>query len=167
MSKVKIAIKKIEKFIESLVDIQHNLETTGVITNEMKILFHYIDEYNEMVDNADNWFSSESYGNSPSGLCSNSDDSQLLPYDIDNCDAESVYAFGDDDYCLENGKLNSTDTSDQASDGSSDYMSDIEIDENDDTYTKYIENVMKKSGLEYKNYINNKLLSKKLISEEN
>lgn len=164
MSKAKAAIKKIENFIETLVDIQHNIETTGIITDEMKVLFHYIDEYNEMAGDMDNWYLTES-SNSPIQEFESGDGLHLRSHDVSDCDVRSISAFGDDDY-LENDKLNMADISDHLSEGSSDYMSDAEDNENDDAYATHIENVMAKSGLEYKSYINGKLLSKKLISKD-
>ena len=138
MERAKDAIKKLDKFISFLVNIRNDVDTTGIITDEMKILFHYIDEYNEILNDMndtsyDSSDSSDEYMGNRSSMTDLSDN-RLLE------------------------EINGNE--------SPEYMSDIEIEENNDIYKKYIDGVIEKSGLEYRNYIGSKLISKKLILKD-
>lgn len=138
MERAKDAIKKLDKFISFLVNIRNDVDTTGIITDEMKILFHYIDEYNEILNDMndtsyDSSDSSDEYMGNRSSMTDLSENRSLE-------------------------EINGNE--------SPEYMSDIEIEGNNDIYKKYIDGVIEKSGLEYRNYIGSKLISKKLILKD-
>lgn len=138
MERAKDAIKKLDKFISFLVNIRNDVDTTGIITDEMKILFHYIDEYNEILN-----------------------DMNDTSYDLSDSSDEYMGNRSSMTDLSENRSLEEINGNE-----SPEYMSDIEIEGNNDIYKKYIDGVIEKSGLEYRNYIGSKLISKKLILKD-
>lgn len=160
------ALQKLDKFIETLMDIRNNIETTGIITNEMKILFHYIDEYHEIEKNSDSVWNSYNFGDCDDINLDNLDDqnNDLLSYNFSDCDINSIASLDCDNLNLNNlddqDNNNNSDTS-----STSEYISDSDYINDDEKYMANIELVLNKSTIEYANYINGKLLIRNLSSQ--
>ena len=139
MSKIKSVLKKLDNFIEELITIKQNIEDTNIITDEMKILFHYIDEYNEIKEDAGDMFGS--------------DDTFFSPYDTNSIDSGDMYCSDFDPNI--DGNVDNTD------DSTSGYVSDDNSIDGDKDYTAKIMSVMGNSDACYANYMNVKMLIKK------